>query len=369
MDILVNLLAALEMLAVNLSVTNFCSTRKYSLKWTVFVLVAFSVPVITVTYTGLSRGRGFGNGNGMFALTGILYLIPLNYLYRETVKRIISIACSSWIYTMLIFSISVLTGKMAGTKDLAATVLAVQTALYLVTVTLFISWIKKRLMRVLQIMKDGTKNIFLVFSLGWFFTVVLFNVHLTYPQNGILKLLCLLALTLNVSLNFVIIYYLVVNSKSISDLKEIAYTDSLTGLKNRNSLFQDAEEMIHKDQKFSLIFIDLDRFKQVNDLYGHLAGDGYICEFARKAEWLLRNQGTLYRMSGDEFICLFTDGDPRGFMKKLSQLSYTVSDCYIPFKGCSAGRADFPEDSRSLDKLISLADTKMYRNKQKNQPS
>lgn len=369
MDILVNLLVALEMLAVNLSVTNLCSTRKYSLKRTVFALTAFSVPLIAVSYTVISRGRSFGNGNGMFALIGFLYLIPLKYLYREPVKRIISIACSSWIYTMLIFSISVLTGKMAGTKDLAATVLAVQTVYYLISVTFFISWIKKRLMRTLEIMKDGTKTIFLVFSLSWFFTIVLFNVHFTYPRNGSLKLLCLLALTLNVSLSFVIIYYLVVNSKNINELREIAYTDSLTGLKNRNSLFRDAEEMIRKNQKFCLIFIDLDRFKQVNDLYGHLAGDGYICEFSRRAGRLLKNQGTLYRMSGDEFICLFTDEDPRGFMKKLTQLNYSVSDCYIPFKGCSAGRANFPEDGRSLDKLISLADTKMYRNKQKKQPS
>lgn len=82
----------------------------------------------------------------------------------------------------------------------------------------FVSWIRKRPVRALEFMEDGTKNIFLIFSLSWFFTMVLFNVQFTYPQNRILKVLCLLVLALNVILNFIIIYYLVVNYKNINDL-------------------------------------------------------------------------------------------------------------------------------------------------------
>lgn len=365
MDVLMNTLVALEMLIINMNVVNLCCTKKYSLKKTVFVIVIFTILLVSASYAGLSRGKNFGNGNGMFTLIGALYIVPLKYLYVDSWKRIISIACSSWIYTMLIFSVSVHTVKMFLTENFVGTVLAVQTVLYLITVTFFISWIKKRLVRALKFMKDGTKNIFLIFSLSWFFSMVLFNVHFTYPENGLLKILCLLVLALNVSLNFIIIYYLVVNSKNMSDLKEIAYMDSLTGLKNRNSLFQDAQEIIQGNQKFHLIFIDLDSFKQINDLYGHLVGDKYLCEFARRTEKILKNQGTLYRMSGDEFICLFTDKDPKEFLDKLMNLSFSVTECYIPFRGCSAGSAVFPDDGRSLDKLISLADTKMYRKKNK----
>lgn len=127
--------------------------------------------------------------------------------------------------------------------------------------------------------------------------------------------------------------------------------------------------MIQKNLRFHLIFMDLDHFKQVNDLYGHLAGDEYLCEFARRIESCLKGQGTLYRMSGDEFICLFTDKNSREFLEKLMDLSFSVTDCYIPFKGCSAGCAVFPDDCTSLDKLISLADTKMYRKKNKKHSS
>lgn len=365
MNVLVNLFVALEMLAVNISVVNFCCTRKYSLRKTVFVIAVFSLFLITVSYAGLSRGKNFGNGNGMFALIGALYMFPLKYLYEESWKRIISIACSSWIYTMLIFSVSVHTVKLFRTEHIVDAVLAVQTVLYFITAAFFVSWIKKKLVRALRIMKDGTKNIFLVFSLSWFFTMVLFNVQFTYPQSRILKVIFLLVLALNVSLNFIIIYYLVVNYKDISDLREIAYMDRLTGLKNRNSLFLEAQELIRRKLRFHLIFIDLDSFKQVNDLYGHLAGDEYLCEFAKKTEKLLKNQGTLYRMSGDEFICLFTDKEPKDFLEKLMHLNFSVTDCRIPFKGCSAGSAVFPDDRLSLDKLISLADKKMYRKKNK----
>ena len=55
-------------------------------------------------------------------------------------------------------------------------------------------------------MEDRTKNIFLIFSFSWFLTMVLFNVQFTYPQNRILKVICLLVMALNVTLNFIIIY-------------------------------------------------------------------------------------------------------------------------------------------------------------------
>lgn len=251
MDVMINILVALEMLIINTSVVNLCCTRRYSLKKTVFVIIIFTICLIPLSYAGLSRGKNFGNGNGMFALIGALYVFPLKYLYIESWKKIISIACSSWIYTMLIFSASVHTVKMFWTENFTGIVLAVQTVLYPITVTFFISWIKKKLVRALKFMEDETKNIFLIFSLSWFFSMVLFNLHFIYLENGFLKILCLFMLALNVSLNFIIIYYLVVNSKNMSDLKEIAYMDSLTGLKNRNSLFQDAQEMIRKKHKKS----------------------------------------------------------------------------------------------------------------------
>lgn len=66
-------------------------------------------------------------------------------------------------------------------------------------------------------MEDRTKNIFLIFSFSWFLTMVLFNVQFTYPQKRILKVICLLVMALNVTLNFIIIYYLVINYKNIND--------------------------------------------------------------------------------------------------------------------------------------------------------
>ena len=75
----------------------------------------------------------------------------------------------------------------------------------------FVSWIREKLVRALKFMEDRTKNIFLIFSFSWFLTMVLFNVQFTYPQNRILKVICLLVMALNVTLNFIIIYYLVIN--------------------------------------------------------------------------------------------------------------------------------------------------------------
>ncbi len=153
-----------------------------------------------------------------------------------------------------------------------------------------------------------------------------------------------------------------------------AQYDNLTGLPNR-ILLQDRlrQAMEHSDRSgepFWLVFIDLDRFKLVNDSLGHKAGDQLLSEVAKRLEWAIRDTDTLARFGGDEFIVIL-----QGNMEdnlRMGMLNRLVHALEVPFAidgneittTCSAGVAVYPTDATSTDTLLSNADIAMYRAKE-----
>ena len=156
------------------------------------------------------------------------------------------------------------------------------------------------------------------------------------------------------AMSYLLIYRLVKSCRNETQLQEIAYADHLTGLRNRAGLFFDANTLMENKTPFSLVFMDLNRFKSINDSYGHLAGDRYLCWFSKHVQELLDSQGRLYRMSGDEFVCLYTGRETPEFVKNIRLLPRVIQEEKIPFWGCSVGVSCYPEDSCSLDRLIDV---------------
>lgn len=368
MEIAVNLLVVLEMVGVNLSVMHTCGTRKYSGRRIAAVFLLFTAGLVGGSYVLLSRGSQFGNGNGLFSVLGFLYLIPIRLLYRESLPRILSIMCSSWIYTMLIFVFSVHFSSLFSEAGFALRVLLVQTGLYAGTVWFFFRWVKGGLLFLLHHMNGGLDKILLAVSVGWYAAAILLNLTFLYPKALILRLVTLCVLIGIAAMSYLLIYRLVKSCRNETQLQEIAYTDHLTGLRNRAGLFLDANTLMEKKTPFSLVFMDLNRFKSINDSYGHLAGDRYLCWFSKHVQELLDSQGRLYRMSGDEFVCLYTGRETPEFVKNIRLLPRVIQEEKIPFWGCSVGVSCYPEDSCSLDRLIYLADQKMYGEKREHPP-
>jgi diguanylate cyclase (GGDEF)-like protein len=90
-------------------------------------------------------------------------------------------------------------------------------------------------------------------------------------------------------------------------LRQLAHHDSLTGLENRHQFETKLQEACSRGLPFSLLMIDLDDFKQVNDLHGHAIGDEVLKQVARRLENLVRTTDLLARLGGDEFVILLTD--------------------------------------------------------------
>ena len=154
-----------------------------------------------------------------------------------------------------------------------------------------------------------------------------------------------------------------------------AFHDSLTGLPNR-TLFRDrlsqAIAFGRRHQKnLAVLFIDMDRFKLVNDTFGHLTGDQLLQQAASRIRKCLRSTDTLCRLGGDEFIALVSELESREDAEKVA--TKIIGEMNAPFllghgtftTGASIGVAVFPDDGTSEEELIRNADAAMYQAKRR----
>ncbi len=159
-----------------------------------------------------------------------------------------------------------------------------------------------------------------------------------------------------------------------SKLHYMAHHDPLTGLANR-ALFNDRLDHAlrsarrHKSS-LALLFIDLNDFKYINDIHGHVIGDKVLCAIARRLETLVRETDTVARIGGDEFTVLLTDlQSEHSVDHKVTQIMAIMAEPLGPdFDGlklptCSIGVACYPENGVNAEQLMSYADGNMYRSK------
>jgi len=155
-----------------------------------------------------------------------------------------------------------------------------------------------------------------------------------------------------------------------ADLRHSSEFDLLTDIHNRGSLDRlldsQIEEAREKAGIFGLIYIDLDEFKQVNDLYGHSVGDQYLKEVALRMKQQLRSRDMLARLGGDEFAVLVPTVRSRAEVEEIAQRLEHSFDAPYAIEGyelhgsASVGIALYPEDATTRDSLLSTADAAMY---------
>jgi diguanylate cyclase (GGDEF)-like protein len=160
------------------------------------------------------------------------------------------------------------------------------------------------------------------------------------------------------------------NRRLYSDLTHRSEFDLLTDIHNRFSLDKHLDRQILEARQnagiFGLIYIDLDKFKQVNDIYGHHVGDLYLQEAAIRMKRQIRPHDKLARFGGDEFAALISVARSRADVEEIAlRLERCFDDPfflegYTLHGSASVGVALFPEDATSLDALLSVADAAMY---------
>jgi diguanylate cyclase (GGDEF)-like protein/PAS domain S-box-containing protein len=157
-------------------------------------------------------------------------------------------------------------------------------------------------------------------------------------------------------------------------VEEMAYRDFLTGLPNRRALHDAADKALALARRrhwgVALIFLDLDRFKSVNDALGHPAGDLLLQLVASRLENEVRREDILARLGGDEFALLIQDCTPEDarhaaerLLHGLRERPFEVKDTVLQMDG-SVGIALYPQPGTGVDDLLAQADVAMYQGKQ-----
>ncbi len=156
----------------------------------------------------------------------------------------------------------------------------------------------------------------------------------------------------------------------LSDLGQI---DLLTGLPNRKLFLDRLQQALLESQReykvMAVLFIDLDRFKPINDILGHHAGDQVLKLVAERLQGELREADTLARLGGDEFVVLLKDvqklsGIERVASQLLEQLKapFVLDDGVVDL-GASIGISVYPQDAKKAEELLQKSDLAMYRSK------
>lgn len=164
-------------------------------------------------------------------------------------------------------------------------------------------------------------------------------------------------------------------SKSREEMRMLSLTDEVTGLFNQRKLIEDLELYIgrhqHDQNGFSLLFVDIDYFKNVNDQFGHVVGSQLLVDMAAVLKNQLRSSDLVYRYGGDEFIVLL----PKTPVEETKKIALRISEAVksAEFKifetdktyrlSLSIGVAQFPQDAMSVKGIIEFADKMMYLSK------
>lgn len=158
------------------------------------------------------------------------------------------------------------------------------------------------------------------------------------------------------------------------EAQRLSLTDGLTGLWNRRYFEMQFRQMlataIRFDRPFSILMLDLDHFKRVNDTYGHQVGDTVLIEIAHRVRGVIREIDTFARYGGEEFICLLAETDRPGAVITAEKIRETIRNEPMGLERrdirmtVSIGVASYPEHGDSFATLVEAADDALYTAKQ-----
>ncbi len=162
----------------------------------------------------------------------------------------------------------------------------------------------------------------------------------------------------------------IANARIHREMEALTYTDDVTGYYNTRYLHQHLERLISKQRRTSLVFLDLDNFKQVVDAHGHLLARKTLGEVACVIGEQMEAEDSLVRYGGDEFVAILPDQGKHAAAGKVERMRRALAGAVLLGSAglrvrvtASFGIANYPEDADSTRALLHLADESMYRSK------
>lgn len=359
MDI-IHLLIGLELLGVNLYVSYLCLTPKYSTRTSIRVFIVFTIGIVFLSASiryfvdVVLIGRGF-----YFAL-GLLYLYPIYSLFKEPLKKVLLVCGLAYLYSLIVFGLAYSFVLMMNVSDLYEMILLIQTLLILLTIYWYRFIIKERILYIIANLDKNVLNTILWLTIFWLTTLLIFQLQIEHFDALWLAFVLYILIATSIVISYLMFYSLVVINDKAKSLDKKTKEDTLTGLKNRDMLMFEGSNLIKQKHPFTLIFIDLDYFKHVNDTYGHTIGDRYLQLFVQAVIDLTGSNSDFYRLSGDEFVYIVLDDNTCQYCDTLNALVFSDNAVNPIFLGLSLGCARYPDEGETLSDILHTADTKMY---------
>lgn len=354
---ILKLLITYEILIINLFLTHILAKRKYSNFITFSCLLLFTI-VLGVSLYFITPLFSGAEPTFWFVLAGSFYFLPLYFLYEINTKKLIIIMIYSWTYTMILSAIAVgLSAFITIMNDLGQ-ILIIQTILTIVTLRNIVLFTKNKFIVVVNNAGDKTKNLLMILGISLFSSVSVIRYSVD-PEDSVYFLIVVFLIIIIVT-SYNLLFNNVEANVNLASANKIVYHDSLTGIGNRYLLFKDINELLSDETPFTLLFLDLDDLKLVNDTFGHNTGDAYLNHFAKSLIVNTKDFGNSYRFAGDEFVCLIKRGLKPFDLTKFENEIKKEMNLKFEFNGFSCGSSKYPEDGNDPDVLIQVADSKMY---------
>jgi len=162
------------------------------------------------------------------------------------------------------------------------------------------------------------------------------------------------------------------NARDVSRIQQLTLTDDATGLYNVRHLYDVLGRELKRCKKskipLSLAFLDLDRFKLVNDAHGHMIGSELLAHIGRRLQELSRKQDLCFRYGGDEFVIFMAETDGKEAMNLAKEMLRALMETEFRMKtglklkvSASVGLASAPADGSAMHEIIGSADARMYK--------
>ncbi len=173
----------------------------------------------------------------------------------------------------------------------------------------------------------------------------------------------------------VVVVFFYTSRRFVSPLSRLSDTDALTGILNRRGFEflakREFERSLRTERSLSLMMIDIDHFKKVNDSHGHAVGDGVLTQLSKLLQNNLRKTDILGRWGGEEFVVLFPELEEREAFEKAEKLRKLIENTPIRISPqltleitVSMGLSAYDKNAKDLDAIIHLADEQLYRAKE-----
>lgn len=381
-----SLIIAMLIALLNTLLNHTMLTKKKSV---IFCLVAFVINsvVVIVAIIGIKQlVTDIDIAKYIFCFVMFLYIAYIHMVFQETLSKKLFVMFSTWVISAIIYHVSILLANLFLDFGSITNLIYGFRILFQVILLWFLAkpWFRENYRRILLLVQDNTINLMSIYMIIAFLLLLNNMTNVGVNLRNFATLYDLLLFFVFIILGYVIVFTGISSSSKMVLLQQtvemaekkselnfkMANIDSLTGVASRLNILNKITEAIidhgKYSEKFAVLVLDIDKFKFVNDNYGHVAGDGVLKFLAEKINGCLTESDSIGRFGGDEFVILIrhihAEADIETTIYKIFEeletpLVFNQQEIQI---NISIGISICPDYSQNLDSLINQADCAMY---------